>query len=88
MATSATPGSLSRLIRSPATRMSGWPGMVRSWPHSDAARPVLLGAGGLGHRVGERRRLDARGPQDGAHLIPGGVAVVVLDLEHADGRRR
>jgi hypothetical protein len=48
-----------------------------------SARPVLLGAGGLCHRLGERRRLDARSPQDGAHLVPGGVAVVVLDLQAA-----
>ena len=33
--------------------------------HEDPPGPVLLGAGRLGQRVGERRRLDARGPQHG-----------------------
>ena len=35
----------------------------------DAAGPVLLGAGGGGDLVGERRRLDARGPQHGAGVV-------------------
>ena len=38
MATSATPGSLSRLIMSPRTEISGWPGMVRSF--STMMRPA------------------------------------------------
>ena len=47
MATSATPGSLSRLIMSPVTRMSGWPGRDRSGPHSrrparSCSAPVAL----------------------------------------------
>ncbi len=66
MATSATPGSLSRLITSPVTRISGWPGMLRSVADHDPARPVLLGAGRLGDRRGHRRRGHPGGPQHGA----------------------
>src|SRR5215813_2723778 len=47
MAVSATPGSLSRHIMSPVTRMSGWPGRERSLPHSrrparSCSAPVAL----------------------------------------------
>jgi hypothetical protein len=81
MATSATPGSLSRLIMSPITRISGWPGMVRFLsthrrPARSCSAPVALATSAASAGC-----LDARGPQDGAHLVPGDGAVVVLDLD-------
>ena len=49
MATSATPGSLSRLIRSPTTKISGWPATVQSgctWtpPARSVPAPVAVAA--------------------------------------------
>ena len=49
--------------------------------HHDPAGPVLLGPGGPGDGRGERRGLDAGGPQHGADAVPDLVAIAVSDRQ-------
>ena len=75
------PGQLVQAHHVPGDQDLGMAGNGQVLADHDPPGPVLLRAGGLGHRGGQRRRLHARGPQDVARLVPGQLAVVILDLQ-------
>ena len=81
MATCATPGRWSRLIMSPTTNTSGWPGQRQVGVHADPAGPVHRRTGLLAQQLAERAGLHAGRPHLGGGLDAPTGAVLVLDLD-------